>query len=176
MSTPAGSNVGVPYIAPWAAQFNRYSTQIRSAPGGPITYTVATVPDGQWWRLLWIFFPFVTNNTTGNRVIALQTVSPGTVVVDFPAAAVQAPLISGQYTWGIGLNSFATAATSAVQYFQSSLVDVLWEPTTVLRVSGAGFASGEGPSQVSYAVEIYTEFQPDVSASSLILVPSPVLT
>lgn len=176
MSTPIGSNVPIPYAAPWVAQFNRYSTQAVPAATPFPTVNKWTVPVGQWWRIVTLTTELDTNASAGTRLLTVTFMSPSGTVVKSSFTSGQAASVFGTYVLAPGFNAFTSPAVQQNQYFQTPLADMLWGPKTTIELDVSGFIAGDTLSGSTVITEIYTEFRTTDDSGDTVLIPSPVLT
>lgn len=175
MTQPAGSNVAVPYIAPWAANWNKYSTQVYNMPRGSGADATIIIPSSQWWRIIYLAAQFTTSATAGTRAIFLGF-SAGSATNMRLAPSATTPVSTVTYiTYGLGLNTVSTPIQNGHQYLSVALVDLLWKPKTQITIGfDTGPANDTLDADPALAVEIYTEFTSEAGAP--VLIPSPVLT
>lgn len=167
----------VPYIAPWQAGFEKFATQVYTAK-----YDIAqsflslTVPDGQWWRVIYLAFGMTPDANAGNRTILVQFFVRGDSVTSRLSVVPPVSQPTGtdyQYLFGPGLTSYANVTDPQTGMAVASLPDVLWPGGTELRVTiGGAFAGDRFDSRRNYAVEIYTEERPGVLIP---LTPTPLV-
>lgn len=176
MSSLLGSNVATPYVAPWVANWNRYSTQTLTLKQAGAVDAALTVPAGQWWRTVFLTATCNTVVTAGSRLFYLLINYPGNGLMYIAAPAAQAANVSVSYTFGVGLTTYAVAPVGGFGYQVAQLVDMLWPPTTSFQIELTNAVGADALLAGStLAVEIYTEHV-DADTGVPVLIPSPVLT
>lgn len=171
-----GSNVTSPYFAPWATQFNSFSTQQITLPVTAGTTKSVTSPTGQWWRIPIAGTDMVTSTAVGNRLVYMEINPPGAPLYEFGMPGVQSASIEGLYTWGIGLNAFTTVNVAGNLVGQSPLVDVIWPPGTSFAMRIINPLALDGFGTATLGAEIYTEYVANPATGASVLIPTPVLT
>lgn len=171
-SIPAMS-AGIPYVAPWKSDFERYSTQLLPLPTTGGQAGAIVVPDGQWYRVVYASFAWITNGVGGARNVQLQaTLKDGTIVLELGTPFAQPISTVVNYVYGPGLQAFANSTVAAQGQVQAPMPDVLWAPGTTLqwflRNAQSGDALGAG---ATVAVEVYTP----VKDRPGVLVPTPAI-
>lgn len=163
-------SASIPYVAPWQSGFDRYSTQLYPIPALTATASKIVIPDGQWWRIVYVNTSWATSAAAANRTLELDVLDRAGVV----KFVVQTPLVQIASTIGNYLfapNAMPTTNTSqALNEFGSMTIpDMLWPPGFQIEVRLLGAQANDGISQQNQiAVEIYTE-----SERPGVLQPSP---
>lgn len=167
----------VPYVAPWQSGFERYSTQIYAPPAGSFTSVQMTIPDGQWWRIVYIAANVQAEATAGNRTVQLSIIRPGFngTVLHVLAKTVQVASSTVDYLFTPGASDSANTTVAAHGYAVAGIPDVLWPAgnKVIVQVNDAAPLDAFFPPTV-YAVEIYTEVREGVFAPAL--APTPLVS
>jgi hypothetical protein len=165
----------VPYIAPWQTGFLRYSTQLYTMRATGTAAVGLTVPETQWWRIIFATAVFGTSATVGNRQGALEITSGGMTLL-LQAGITQPAGALGSYTWGVGIGATAVAITAAAVSASNGIPDMLWPAASSIQVALFASKAGDAISTPAptLAVEVYTE---DYNSGALtpVLVPTPLL-
>lgn len=166
-------SVATPYVAPWESGFKRYSTQLYTPTLVIPSVERMTIPDGQWWRIIYLNGTFGTSAIVGPRTVFVVMQKPGGAIV-FQEYAPASPGASAfaNYLYGPGLTAFANTTDPTAVSVVATLPDLLWQPGTVISLQVAGAQAGDSwQGAATYAVEVYT---PEKEGSS-ILVPTPAI-
>lgn len=165
----------VPYIAPWQTGFERYSTQlIRALPTTNPARITWTVPDGQWYRIVFISGQLATGAGATARTLSLVISNPtntGSFVEG--ATAPQKANYGGTLAWMPGGAAYFSDDGVNQLVMTMPLPDVLWGPGSTIEFRVANFVAGQdGMTFWTLATEIYTEDRPGVFAPAT---PTPTM-
>lgn len=164
----------VPYVAPWQAEFRRYSVQrVKFTAANASDYSV-TIPTNQWWRIASVYAHGNLSNAAGNRLLDFTIKQPGSVVVadtTLPVALTASQSFVGM--WGPGWTPAAVSVTTGV-WGTSTIPDLLWPYGTVLNAFLLFPDAADNIAQVYAMVEIYVE---DSSGNLVLaeLAPTPII-
>jgi len=162
----------IPYIAPWATGFSRYSTQILTfAPAGAASRSL-TVPANLWWRVIYVQMRVTTGATPGTRQFNVFVSQPNGGALQLFASAVTS-LVSAQdnFIAGPGLDGQDSVGVN-FSWSGRSLPDVLYAPGTIITASIDNLQGGDITGNYQAAVEQYAE-QYDNGVA--VLVPTPAV-
>lgn len=143
-----------------------------SALGG--TLWTITIPDGQWWRIVYLRALFLTGVETDSRLPNFDIESPpGSAIFSIPANATQGATTRSSCLWAPGVSNFSIFVTASPTSSLNCVVaipDLIWATGSVITV-GLGGAHSDDSSTKSpnLAVEIFTE------SDTGQLVPEPTL-
>lgn len=161
-----------PYVAPWATDFRRYSTQIVDMPTIGINSCQLFVPDGQWWRIVFVNIGWATFAAVANRVAVLQVVPKGGGVgLIEPAPAAQLASVSATYLYAPGITSFTNLTDPNNNAQVLAIPDLIWAPGTKIQWIVNNAQAGDNfTSPHTLAYELYV---PD-PAGGLVPLPTPL--
>lgn len=167
----------IPYVAPWATGFTRYSTQTLTFPINSSGDPELTVPDNTWYRILWAQGRYQTDGTVGVRGIDMRVTLPQNASVWFQQPLTPAASTTTFAMWGPSQSPFSVIVNANKQYTQTQIPDILWGPSNAFIIEGGGVlgASDAWLTPVVAGVEVYTE---DYTSGALVpaVAPTPVLT
>lgn len=150
----------VPYLAPWRSDFERYSTQLVPPKSLAATFKQWFVPQGQWWRIVFVSAELSTDANPGNRVPSFQIRDPsGNIVFTTATPLAVPPSTQGFVTYGPNLQPFSNAVAAGTVFGEAPVPDVLLGPGFEIDVgvAGAGGAGDSYPANAIIAgVEVYT--------------------
>lgn len=167
----------LPYVAPWQTGFTRYSTQlvISDVRGGG-AQCVFTIPDGQWWRVVWVSVSWTLDGGAASRTILMDIHTPennGHLFIQSPLTLTA--FQTGTFTFFPGASAFAATTDADHQYGQVPIPDMLWIYGTTFTLNLTNFVGTEQLNVGPFAaVEIYTEDYPGVLIPAA-LTPTPLL-
>lgn len=168
-------SAGLPYVAPWQSGFRRYSTQLITPRVVSFAQWAALIPDGQWWRVVYVWGQWSTSAVAGTRSVFFRVWDPvsGTFSFQTQTPLAQAASAAGTYLFGPGLTSFAVSTDPLVEMGVATLPDLLWPPGKELFLGVASAKAGDAwATGVTFAVEVYT---PEKEGSP-VLVPMPLVS
>lgn len=170
------SNYSVPFIAPWAANFNRYAVQVYTPQVDTGFHLFFTPPSNTWLRVVYLSATLETSAAVANRVVQVVVTDPmGHQIFDVGAPVSQPASTSYQYMWAPGLTSYANTTNPNAGFIAAALPDVIWArgATIDIRVTLSDPADFYGATR-TFALETYTE-QDDGTLQQAPVVPTPVL-
>lgn len=148
----------VPYIAPWQSDWTRYSTQLVPLSKLLTGDYQVTVPDGQWWRVLFCSVAWVTTASAATRqaLFKITRVDGYSYVIGSPTTQIAS--LEGFYTWAVGANAYYTPTNAGRFYQVAPIIDIVWPQASVITAGLDGALSGDDISgSAIVAVEVYTE-------------------
>lgn len=166
----------VPYVAPWQTGFDRFAVQLYTPKQSAINVRQLTVPDGQWWRIIYLTGEYITSAAALTRIMVVEVTNPA-LPANFayigPSTLTQTASTSVFYTFGPNLGQTALPPTATtVGLSQQSLPDLLWAPRSIIEMTVIGVDPGDGFSGAGiFAIEVYTEKYPGVLTPT----PTPVV-
>lgn len=167
----AAMSSGTPYVAPWETGFKRYATQIYLPTFPGPTSARMTIPDGQWWRIVYLQGELGTGATVANRTVRMTVEKPlGTFLFQLTMPGSQVANGFGIYLLGPGLTGYANTTDPTASGYVAPLPDLLWQPGVIITLFVANAQANDAwQGRVNFAVEVYT---PEKEGSP-ILVPTP---
>jgi len=168
----------VPYVAPWQSGWERFATQLYAPESDGQDFLTLEVPDGQWWRIIYLAAEYTTGVTAGNRSMRIEIEDPrGNFILTEGAPAAQPASAVTKYTFAPGVTTFANMTVLSQSYQSVAIPDLLWGQGFVihLHVFNSGgtdaFSGGVGPV---FAMEVYTEER--LNDSGVSIPETPALT
>lgn len=163
-------SAGLPYIAPWQAAFERYSVQTFTPSAVGIDTMQLVIPDGQWWRIIYLSVVFAAGAAAATRTQGIRVLDKmSNQVFQQNAPTSQLANTTFAYTAGPGQTSYFNTAGGQAVY---ALPDVLWPPLATVQSIVFSAAVGDAYTSTStFAVEIYGETRPGVLAPVLTATP-----
>lgn len=145
-------------------------------PGINVPAIAIEVPDGQWYRLLYLSWTFSTVATAGNRNFIYQVRDPsGNVVLASQSPAAQTPSVTCTYLVSPSVQAY-TNTTVASQWFQSwPMPDLLW-PAGYLLLFFEDIHPGADTFQANATVGVENYVEDTDARGATTLVPTPLLT
>lgn len=163
----------VPYVAPWQTGFERYSTQILTPEKVGTNWLRTIIPEGQWYRIIYLNAAFVTSAVAANRSIRAEFEDANNV----PLFQEYAPTVEAASTtlttlFAPDVGSFANVTDPVRAQASVTLPDVLWPPGTRLFLKVDNNQAGDGWSALTaFAVEVYTPLKDRPG----VLIPTPAI-
>jgi len=165
--------VTLPYVAPWQAEFNRYGTQILQVPKTATNTNTITVPNGQWWRVIFFSADWLTSATAGSRTYSLFFITSGSQLTITQPGTLAASS-EARYSFFPGATAYVVSIPGFIGYQQTSIPDMLWGPGTAIEGFLGGGDSGDAAQGLpTIAVEIYSLKDPQQPAE---LRPIPLIS
>lgn len=166
-------SAGVPYVAPWQTGWERFATQLLVPAAVGSSIRRVTVPEGQWWRLIYISTSINTSAVVANRSVAYEVFPPaGTGGFIMPAALMQTASTTIVYTFSPHVSSYALAPASLPGVAVAAVPDLLWAPGTLIQLEVQGIQAGDTyAGQLGAAVEVYIVERP----GRLVPLPAPLV-
>lgn len=156
------SGTPLPYVTPWATDFDRYSVQVALAfvPNANKRLETLTVPSGQYWRLISLRGNASFDATVGNRFVLVNLLNTdGSTIFQVGAPAVGVASGSLGITIGPQGSTFAnTTSATAVQMFVQT-PDVILSPGMAWQLTFTNIGAGDLWQAINAfaLVEVYTE-------------------
>lgn len=169
MTTP------VPYIAPWASDWTRYSTQVFVMQTTAQAQRQLTSPSNQWWRIIFMMQGINTDATVADRP-ALFTINSPAATGQYrqPANVTESASSSYMYLYGPNITGYSNTSSRLLGISAQTIPDVLWPPLTIFGFAFQNAQAGDAFTTTNqFAVEVYTE-QRDGSLTPA-TIPTPIL-
>lgn len=147
----------LPYVAPWETGFKRYSTQIVTVPATATNVHAITVPQGQWWRIIYWEEDWNTSANVGDRFLTMFWQQGVKTVLAIGAPVVQQASQEYTYVFAPAGQAYSALPAGRTGFAQAPIPDMLWGPGTVLSTTFAGILALDTElGGVNLAVEVYT--------------------
>lgn len=165
----------VPYIAPWQSGFEKFATQVFTAPLVAPLGTAMTVPDGQWWRIVYLSVGVGTSAVVGDRLITLGiNDAHGHTMFQQAAPVVQPASSDYTYTFAPNVTSYSNVTVPLIGQTVAAIPDVLWPQGSIIEIDiNAPKAGDVFDNMRNFAVEIYKEERSGVLVPKL--TPTPMI-
>jgi len=155
-SVTPGIAGSVPYVAPWQATFDRYGVQVIAGAVQAVNIRRITVPQSQYWRVIYMYATITTSAVVANRVMNYQIVPGDGSQGPFQPANIAIPAnTTANYLFGPNLSPYSNVAVAADEASVQPIPDLIWPPGTIIQAFLTN-ADGGDLWSASFAVEIYS--------------------
>jgi hypothetical protein len=159
----------VPYVATLPTDFNGFPTQVMQF--GIDNYNMAhlTVPNGVWWRIIYVNVGYTASSTVDSRSLYLQVYDGTGAIVVRASTPLTVPASStGVFLFAPNAAGFSVPAT----YGSAPIPDLIWPTGTEIQVATGNYHAGDNWAVLTVAgIEIFTE---NTSNGVTTLVPAPI--
>lgn len=170
MTTPAAYTGPAPAVSAYVPTLTRLTTVSIPAAGSGSASRIATVTDGQWWRIIAGQLSYATSATVANRPFQfIAKDAQSNQLLDVFAPAVMTASQTGTHTFGPLLAGYQVANTASNLYTQFPIPDLLWPggyQLQMLVVPAGGDAYGTNPAP-QFLVEVYVQTQTPATGGAL---------